>query len=200
MGGLHQELQCLCSAPRTKKTNTPLSFDGIEGDYYTLSVPRLVARFEEARRLPPQARLSPHDPIRRVLAGRPAPAEIFDRWNTPSPATRSISDQPVLFHVDAKKQIIIDNALFPNPYAHDRRPCVWWKDSRAFTFEYNQRGHQVYRVIEVDAATGKPRALITEECKTFFCYSGKKYRYDLPGRQGDHLDVGAGRLEPSLSL
>ena len=23
-----------------------------------------------------------------------------------------------------------------------------------FTFEYNQRGHQVYRVIEVDAATG----------------------------------------------
>ncbi len=31
-------------------------------------------------------------------------------------------------------------------------PFVWWKDSRGFTFEYNQRGHQIYRVIEVDAA------------------------------------------------
>ena len=28
---------------------------------------------------------------------------------------------------------------------------AWRNDSRAVTFEYNQRGHQVYRVIEVDA-------------------------------------------------
>jgi dipeptidyl aminopeptidase/acylaminoacyl peptidase len=56
---------------------------------------------------------------------------------------------------------------------------VWWKDGRAFTFEYNQRGHEVYRVVEVEAMTGKARALITEETKTFFCYSGKKYRSDL---------------------
>ena len=46
-----------------------------------------------------------------------------------------------------------DNTLFPNPY--DMTPLVWRKDSHAFTFEYNQRGHQVYRVIEVDATTGK---------------------------------------------
>ena len=32
---------------------------------------------------------------------------------------------------------------------------AWRKDSRAVTFEYNQRGHQVYRVIEIDAATGQ---------------------------------------------
>jgi hypothetical protein len=30
---------------------------------------------------------------------------------------------------------------------------VWRKDSQAFTFEYNQRGHQAYRIIEVDART-----------------------------------------------
>ena len=56
------------------------------------------------------------------------------------------------------------------------------------TFEYNQRGHQVFRVIEADAATGKARAVISEEPKTFFNYrtangnladSGKKYRFDL---------------------
>src|SRR5205085_6694590 len=74
-------------------------------------------------------------------------------------------------------QIPIDNTLFANPYALSR--ALWWKDSRGFTFEYNQRGHQVYRVIEVDARTGSAKPVITEESKTFFCYSGKKFRHDI---------------------
>ena len=45
----------------------------------------------------------------------------------------------------------MDNSLYPNPY--NLSPIQWWKDSRGFTFEYNQRGHQLYRVIEVDGAT-----------------------------------------------
>ena len=65
---------------------------------------------------------------------------------------------------------------------------VWRKDGRALTFEYNQRGHQVYRVIEVDAASGRARAVISEEPRTFFYYnrangtltgSGKRYRHDV---------------------
>jgi dipeptidyl aminopeptidase/acylaminoacyl peptidase len=65
---------------------------------------------------------------------------------------------------------------------------VWWKDGRAFTFEYNQRGHQVYRVIEVDGGTGQARALIEETSKAFVDYrplvaglsdTGKEFRYDL---------------------
>ncbi len=67
-------------------------------------------------------------------------------------------------------------------------PFAWWKDSRGFTFEYNQRGHQVYRVIEVDAASGKARTLIEETSSTFINYEpltrnqydhGKYYRKDL---------------------
>jgi dipeptidyl aminopeptidase/acylaminoacyl peptidase len=94
--------------------------------------------------------------------------------------------KPVLFDVDARKETTVDNALFPNPYSLSR--FEWRKDSRAFTFEYNQRGHQLYRVIEVDAANGKPRAVISEEPKTFFDYreangsqtdSGRKYRHDV---------------------
>src|SRR5262249_54367401 len=82
--------------------------------------------------------------------------------------------------------IDISSALFPNPYSLTRP--VWWKDSRAFTFEYNQRGHQLYRVIEVDAESGAARALITEERPTFVDYrlltpnprdTGKKVRIDL---------------------
>jgi dipeptidyl aminopeptidase/acylaminoacyl peptidase len=84
---------------------------------------------------------------------------------------------PVLFNVSSKKRLDIDTALFPNAY--DVQRLNWRKDSAAVTFEYNQRGHQLYRVIEIDAATGKPRALISEEPKTFFCYSGKRFRQDL---------------------
>ena len=58
--------------------------------------------------------------------------------------------------------------LFPNPYSLSR--IEWRKDRRAITFEYNQRGHQVYRVIEADAASGKARAVVSEEPKTFFNY------------------------------
>ncbi len=65
---------------------------------------------------------------------------------------------------------------------------VWWKDSRGFTFEYNQRGHQIYRVIEVDAANGEARTLIEEASATFINYEpltrnqfdhGKYYRLDM---------------------
>ena len=95
-------------------------------------------------------------------------------------------EQPVLFDLGAKTQRPIGNALFPNPY--DLQPISWRKDSRAFTFEYNQRGHQVYRIIEVDAATAAARAVVSEEPKTFFYYnladgsltgSGKRYRHDV---------------------
>jgi len=94
--------------------------------------------------------------------------------------------QPVIFDVATKTALAIDNSLFPNPYALSR--LEWRKDSHAVTFEYNQRGHQVFRVIEADAATGKARAVISEEPKTFFNYrtangsqsdSGKKYRFDV---------------------
>ncbi len=79
--------------------------------------------------------------------------------------------------LDGKKQIFVDDALFPNAY--DNQTLTWRKDSSAVTFEYNQRGHQVYRVIAIDGLTGTPRTVISEEPKTFFAYSGKRYRFDV---------------------
>jgi dipeptidyl aminopeptidase/acylaminoacyl peptidase len=86
-------------------------------------------------------------------------------------------DQPVLFDVGARKTIPVSNALFPNAYA--QTALVWRRDGHAVTFEYNQRGHQAYRVIEIDGATGAARALVNEETPTFFEYSAKKFRYDI---------------------
>ena len=85
--------------------------------------------------------------------------------------------QPMLFDVAEKRATTVDNALFPNAY--DVSGMQWRRDGRAVTFEYNQRGHQVYRVIEVDAASGKTRAIIDERSSTFFEYSAKKFRFDL---------------------
>jgi dipeptidyl aminopeptidase/acylaminoacyl peptidase len=92
-------------------------------------------------------------------------------------------EQPVIFDVAAKSTTVVDNALFPNAY--DMSRMQWRKDSSALTFEYNQRGHQLFRIIEVQAATGRARAVISEAPKTFFNYSGKRFRHDV----GDGREV-----------
>src|SRR5262249_34278662 len=43
----------------------------------------------------------------------------------------------------------------------------WNRDGRRFTYEKADRGHQRFRVIEVDAQTGEARNLIDETSKTF---------------------------------
>ncbi|HEY8937127.1 MAG TPA: DPP IV N-terminal domain-containing protein [Cyclobacteriaceae bacterium] len=85
--------------------------------------------------------------------------------------------QPQLFLVDEKKHVHISDSLFSNEFNIEN--IAWTKDSRAFTFEYNQRGHQRYSIVEVSAPSGEVRLLVDEHSKTFIDYSGKKYRYDV---------------------
>ena len=159
-----------------KRETVPLSFDGSEGNYYALPS---VAWSPDSNKLAVyRVRPGYHRKIEYILS---SPGDqLQPKYSTidyAKPGDALDQPQPVLFQIDSKKQLAVDNALFPNPYQMSR--IEWRKDSRAFTFEYNQRGHQVYRVVEVDAVTGTPRAVINEEPKTFFCYSGKKYRNDL---------------------
>ncbi|MGQ9470578.1 MAG: DPP IV N-terminal domain-containing protein [Candidatus Aminicenantales bacterium] len=161
---------------KDSKEELTLSWDGNEGNYYTFNS---ITWSPDSKKIAAY-RLRPglHRKIQYVNS---SPAEqlqpkYFSLGYT-KPGDPLDLEQPVLFLIENKVQINVDNSLFPNPY--DLSNIVWWKDSRAFTFEYNQRGHQVYRVIEVDGQSGKARAIINEECATFFCYSSKKYRYDL---------------------
>lgn len=107
--------------------------------------------------------------------------QIYPKPGDPLPV-----QQPVLFDVDRGTAVDVDDALFANAFTIS--DPVWWRDGRGFTFEFNQRGHQTYRVIEVDARTGTPRTLIDETSKTFIEYSelsgthhdgGKHYRHDI---------------------
>jgi dipeptidyl aminopeptidase/acylaminoacyl peptidase len=162
-----------------------LSFDGSEGNFYTYQSlqwspdSRRLAGF---RRVPGYQRQltfvqsSPSDQLQPKVSSRTyrKPGDVVD------------IDTPVLFDVAARTARVVDNALFPNPYSLQR--IEWRQDSRAFTFEYNQRGHQTYRVIEVDGATAAPRVVIDETSTTFVDYrrtstgladSGRTERIDL---------------------
>jgi dipeptidyl-peptidase-4 len=84
-------------------------------------------------------------------------------------------DKPHLFHIADKQHITIPDELFPNPWSISE--IRWSPDSSRFTFLYNQRGHQVLRIVSVDAETGRPRAIIDEQSKTFIDYAGKLYSH-----------------------
>lgn len=84
---------------------------------------------------------------------------------------------PQLFDVEEMKHIEVDDSKIPNQYSVNN--FQWSKDKSYFTYEYNKRGHQLYQVIRVDAATGDSKVIINETAATFIDYSGKKYRHDL---------------------
>jgi dipeptidyl aminopeptidase/acylaminoacyl peptidase len=170
--------------PAGGKARTLLSADGSEGNYYDLTT--LVWSPDSTRiaayRVRPGYRRLIH-----YVSSSPEDQLQPEHWAAQyaKPGDQLDLEQPVLFDITRKTQTVVDSRLFPNPY--DLSDMTWRKDGRALTFDYNQRGHQVYRVIEIDGQTGATRALISEEPKTFFYYnrsnadlqSGKRFRFDL---------------------
>ena len=174
----------LAIRPVDSRETIVLSTDGSEGNYYNgrtivwspdsmkIAVYRVRPGYKREVRF---VESSPEDQVQPKYSSiiYAKPGDVLDL------------EQPVLFEVSTRKQTNIDNTLFPNPY--EISDPVWRKDSSAFTFEYNQRGHQIYRVIEVNPS-GKARAVISDEPATFFSYrnanggladSGRRYRYDV---------------------
>ena len=201
----------------TSSSLTWLSTDGSDGNCYQLpslawspDSTRLAAmRIRPGfRRIVHYVESSPEDQLqpRHTTRFYAKPGDVLD------------VEQPVIFQLAPKRQLEIDRSLLPDAY--EVSPLVWRKDGHALTFEYNQRGHQRYRVIEIDAVSGRARAIISEEPKTFFYYnqangtltgSGKRFRHDIADgkeivwmseRDGwNHLYVDhAGRLTGRLLL
>ncbi|WNH11873.1 DPP IV N-terminal domain-containing protein [Thalassobellus suaedae] len=159
------------------KTNaeTQLSYDGTKGNYYSTYI-----------------KWSPDS--KKIMAYKVKPGEdhkIYFIESSPKdqlqpklqtrdylkPGDELPFKSPQLFLIDSKEHIKIPTDEFSSQYAISR--IDWRADSRAFTFEYNQRGHQAYKVINVNAETGKLSVLINETSKTFIDYSSKKFRYDI---------------------
>ena len=94
------------------------------------------------------------------------------RWlDYAKPGDRLPQCTPALFDVEGRKAIALDRTIPRDQYFLTLGE--WSPNSDFFTYEYNQRGHQVYELAAVDAATGKVRTLAKEETDTFVYY------YDL---------------------
>lgn len=83
---------------------------------------------------------------------------------------------PCIYEVESGRGVIPSTDLFARQY--EISDAVWSNDSRGVTFEYNQRGHQVYRVLEFSAETGKVHPLIEETSDKYVNYT-RHFRHDL---------------------
>ncbi|HND54034.1 MAG TPA: prolyl oligopeptidase family serine peptidase, partial [Pirellulaceae bacterium] len=95
------------------------------------------------------------------------------------PGDRLPHPRPRLFKVAEWRAIPISEELFPNPWSLEA--LRWEDDSKRFTFRYNQRGHQVWRLIAVDAESGRAQAIIDEQSQTFVDYAQKFFLHELRG-------------------
>lgn len=87
------------------------------------------------------------------------------------------SYQPYIFNVATKKAVKVD----ADPIDFFGPPELHWRNnnSRYYTYEKVDRGHQRFRVIEVDVLTGKTKNIIDEKTKTFI-YESRIYTRYLP--------------------
>ncbi len=85
--------------------------------------------------------------------------------------------RPRLFDIPSRRQLPVPSELFDNPFALSRQR--WEPDSKRFTLLYNQRGHQVLRVLAIDADNGAVSTLVEEKSATFIDYAGKLFLQPL---------------------
>ncbi|QDH80374.1 prolyl oligopeptidase family serine peptidase [Echinicola soli] len=152
-----------------------LTYDGARGLYYAANLQwspdgeKLAAvkvRPTEVRKLT-LISSSPDDQLQPKMETR----------DYPKPGDALPQKTPVLLNLNNGQFYEVDQQLIPNQFNLSK--INWRENSRAFTFEYNQRGHQVYRVLEVNAKNGTVKSIIEETSDTFIDYSGKQYRKDL---------------------
>ena len=159
-----------------------LSSDGTEGNFYD---PETIKWSPDSRKLvsyrvrPGFARYVTY--VTAAPDGQLQPTMRQELY--PKPGDAVDIEQPVLFDITAGRQINISNVLFPNPY--QLRNLTWRADGKSFAFEYTERGHQLTRLIAVNAESGAARAVIEETSDTFI-FQDRSFRHDVAER-GDEL-------------
>lgn len=135
---------------------------------------------------------STHLAARRVKAGQHRTITLIESSpkDQVQPKTRTIrydkpgddldQPRPWLFNVAERKMVPVAQDLLTQTWSIDE--LAWRPDSSAFTLLYNQRGHQVMRVVEIDRG-GQARGLIEERAATFIDYTNKVFyeRFDARG-------------------
>lgn len=150
---------------KTRK-ETQLSLDGTPGNYYSSHITwspdsRMVC---STRIRPAQKRYvyyvesSPTDQLQPKL----------HKQEYAKPGDELNFRVPCIFSADGEKKLIPSTDLFAHQF--DVTAPEWNADSRAVTFEYNERGHKVYRVLEMSASDGAVRSLVEEKEEKYIDY------------------------------
>lgn len=160
------------------KKEVQLSFDGSAGDYYS----SYFSWSTDSKKLACNKVRKNEDHLIYFVESSPKTQlqPILQKRNYLKPGDALPIKHPSLFDIQILKQIPVDSKAFENQY--DLSNPKWNESSSAFTFDFNQRGHQVFQVVEVDGTSGTVRVIIDERSKTFIDYSGKYFRHDLDKR------------------
>ena len=156
----------ICVREVATRKETQLSQDGTPGNYYSSYIQwspdsKLVAAF---RIRPAQKRYvyyvesSPADQLQPKL----------HKQEYAKPGDELAFKVPCIYGVENGKRLIPSTDLFSHQY--EIYALQWNSDSKGITFEYNERGHKVYRVLEVSAEDGSVRPLIEEKEEKYVNY------------------------------
>jgi dipeptidyl aminopeptidase/acylaminoacyl peptidase len=155
-----------------------LSFDGSPGEYYSANI-----HWSPDSRKVASAKIRPAEKqyfyfVESSPADRLQPKLHKREYAKPGDALPF--KVPHIFHVEDGKIISPSTGLFVSQFELSR--LEWSNDSRNLMFDFNQRGHQVYRVLELSAETGNVSLIIEETSPTFVNYR-RYYKHNL--KNGD---------------
>lgn len=151
-----------------------LSFDGTPGNYYSVYI-----KWSPNSKAVASCRIRPAEK-RYVYYVESSPANqlqpILHKQEYAKPGDELRFKVPCIFEVETGRRLTPSTELFSHQYA--LHGPSWNADSKAITFEYNERGHKVYRVLEMSATDGSVRTLIEEKEEKYVNYP-RIYRYYL---------------------
>ena len=168
--------------------------------------------------------------VMRIKRGAPHPVNIVEAApkDRLEPKLKTLEytkpgdeiDRPVphLFRIErapggaalTAREVAVETALFQTPWSLDRARFI--SGGRELAFLYNQRGHQVVRLVAIDLATGAARTVAEQAYPTFVDYTNKVWMHwlDAKGellwmteRSGwnhiELIDVATGKVKRSVT-
>lgn len=189
--------------PRRRPSRGPTSPDGqwsvrVESDHVELTnmntqeTRTLRVQLAEGERLRGSASWSPSSkafvlsaardvPQRRVSIVESTPDDqlqpVMKEFDYVKPGDPLPKPRLVLFRISEDEGLVIDNTLFAQPFTTSHEISVNWSPNKEECyFSYNERGHQCYRILAVNAETGAVRVVVEERSKTFIDYTQKTWR------------------------
>lgn len=157
-----------------------LSLDGTLANYYSSWL-----RWSPDSRYVAANKIRPVAEKRYVYYVESSPADQLQpklhKQEYAKPGDDLMQKTPCIFEVETGRAVIPSTELFTNQY--DLSGPTWNEDSRAVRFEFNARGHQVYRLLELSAETGKVRTLAEETSDKYVNYPRLWNRFLKDGKR-----------------